>query len=74
MNYFLSIYFFISIVFTPFLIYKALKMAKYTERLEENFLSLIQMLEESNEDRKNKILKYIKNTEVYKKAMLNKLN
>ena len=52
-----------------FLLWRAIKLAKYIDELERTFLSFINLLENTKD--KDLIIDYTKNTDIYKKIELN---
>ena len=53
-----------------FLLWRAIKLAKYVDELERTFLSFINLLENTKD--KDLIIDYTKKTDIYKKIELNK--
>ena len=66
MEYFLSIYFFVSLIFFPFIIYRAFKMSKYIDKLENSFINTVDILSDADNKKRDVILDTLKKSDLYK--------
>lgn len=66
MEYFLSIYFFVSLIFFPFIIYRAFKMSKYIDKLENSFVNTIDALKNADNKKREVLLDTLQKSDIYK--------